>query len=142
MNIENLGCVLVIILSLMSLDVEAEDPMECLAKNIYHEARGEPREGQLAIAHVVFNRVADPRWPDTVCSVVYQRKQFSWANVPGTTETDRVAYSYAYGVAIDAYMGKDNTSGSTHYHALWMGKAWWAKDYQPVKIIGNHIFYR
>ncbi|MCK4867057.1 MAG: cell wall hydrolase, partial [Alphaproteobacteria bacterium] len=32
--------------------------LECLALNVYFEARGEPREGQVAVAHVVMNRVA------------------------------------------------------------------------------------
>jgi len=120
----------------------AADPLECLARNIYHESRGEFKEGQLAVAHVVFNRVADKRWPNTVCEVVYQPKQFSWTMVPTLEENDRKAYSYAHEMAVEAYLSHDNTEGATHYHALWMGKAWWSKDYQPIKIIGNHIFYR
>ena len=41
----------------------------CLARNIYHEARGEPLEGQYAVAEVTMNRKA--RTPSsTVCSVV------------------------------------------------------------------------
>lgn len=69
------------------------DPNEvyCLATNIYHEARGEPLDGQIAVASVTINRVQDRRWPNTICEVVYQaqydpetqqprlyRCQFSW----------------------------------------------------------------
>ncbi|MBE9552130.1 MAG: cell wall hydrolase, partial [Proteobacteria bacterium] len=46
--------------------------LECLSLNVYFEARGEPREGQVAVAHVVMNRVADDRFPGGVCAVVHQ----------------------------------------------------------------------
>jgi len=65
--------------------VSAPDPIaltstdvECLAKNIYFEARGENIKGQLAVGLVTINRMKDERWPDDVCGVVYQNKQFSW----------------------------------------------------------------
>jgi hypothetical protein len=59
--------------------------LDCLASNVYWEARAEPRLGQIAVAAVTLNRVADPGFPDTVCGVVRQgeergrdRCQFSW----------------------------------------------------------------
>ena len=42
----------------------------CLALNGYHEARGEPTAGELAVNHVVMNRVADHRYKNNVCDVV------------------------------------------------------------------------
>jgi N-acetylmuramoyl-L-alanine amidase len=56
----------------------------CLAQAVYHEARGEPEGGQHAVAWVVLNRVADQRWPNTPCRVIYQRHQFAWTrhNLP------------------------------------------------------------
>ena len=58
------------------------DPKQhnCLALNIYHEARGERVEGQIAVAHVTMNRVNHEKWPSTICEVVYQPKQFSWTH--------------------------------------------------------------
>jgi len=50
----------------------------CLAKNIFHEARGESTIGKYAIAQVTLNRVISSRYPDTVCEVVMQPHQFSW----------------------------------------------------------------
>lgn len=50
----------------------------CLAAVIYFEARGEPIEGQLGVAHLVINRVNHPNFPDDVCAVVSQRGQFPW----------------------------------------------------------------
>jgi spore germination cell wall hydrolase CwlJ-like protein len=57
-----------------------KEEIECLSRNIYHEARGEGHVGMTAIAMVTLNRVKDPRWPKTVCKVVYQPYQFSWTH--------------------------------------------------------------
>ena len=54
------------------------DELECLAKNIYHEARGESREGKIAVANVTLNRVHSTRFPDTVCGVVHQAVYSRW----------------------------------------------------------------
>ncbi|NIO43392.1 MAG: hypothetical protein GTO41_26515, partial [Burkholderiales bacterium] len=48
--------------------------LNCLALNVYHEARGEPMAGQYAVAEVTMNRVASRRYPNTVCKVVFQKK--------------------------------------------------------------------
>ena len=63
----------------------------CLALTIYHEARGEPLEGQRAVAEVVLNRVAHSSFPDDVCGVVKDPYQFSyvsngWAQIPTVTQ--------------------------------------------------------
>ena len=52
--------------------------LDCLAKNIYHEARGESDAGKLAVAHVTLNRVNSDRFPDTVCGVVHQAVYSKW----------------------------------------------------------------
>lgn len=50
----------------------------CLSSVIHHEAGGEGYEGKVAVASVVMNRVESPRFPNNVCAVVKQPKQFSW----------------------------------------------------------------
>lgn len=60
--------------------------MDCLARNIYFESKGESFEGKLAIAQVTLNRANSPEYPSNICDVVYQKKkesgkmicQFSW----------------------------------------------------------------
>ena len=52
--------------------------IDCLARNVYYEARGESLAGQYAVAEVTMNRKAHPRFPSTVCEVVYQKEAFSW----------------------------------------------------------------
>ena len=43
----------------------AEGEKLCLAQAIYHEARGESREGQLAVANVIINRAMSKKYPST-----------------------------------------------------------------------------
>ena len=63
---------------------------ECLAENIYFEARNQGFAGWVAVAQVTLNRVRDDRFPNTICEVVKQgltyesgfpirdKCQFSW----------------------------------------------------------------
>ena len=55
------------------------DQVHCLAEAVYHESRGEPLDGQAAVARVVMNRTKFPKqFGSTICEVVYQPGQFSW----------------------------------------------------------------
>ena len=60
------------------VEVPDIDPveLECLALNIYHEARGETPAGKLAVAHVTLNRVEHHKYPDTICGVVTQGRHY------------------------------------------------------------------
>ena len=58
-----------------------DNGLECLAMNVYHEARGQGLAGQVAVMHVTLNRVEDPRFPNNICGVVYQGPvRPSWKN--------------------------------------------------------------
>ena len=68
---------------------------QCLIDNVFHEARGESLKGQIMVASVTLSRVDDPRWPNTICEVVYQHRQFSWTllskkrNLPSVYGADK-----------------------------------------------------
>ena len=47
--------------------------LECLARNIYYEAKGEPFEGKVAVAQVTINRMESGLFPNDLCKVVYQK---------------------------------------------------------------------
>ena len=47
-----------------------------LARAVYGEARGEPYEGQVAVAAVILNRVEHPSFPNTIAGVIYQSGAF------------------------------------------------------------------
>ena len=57
--------------------VPQADDLTKLAAIIYCEAGGEPYAGQLAVGTVVMNRVASPKYPDTIEEVLMQPYQFS-----------------------------------------------------------------
>ena len=53
-------------------EVDVNEEVECLAQNMYWESRNQSFRGLLAVGNVVMNRVADSRFPNTVCEVVHQ----------------------------------------------------------------------
>ena len=52
-------------------------PRECLMRAMYFESNRSSEEGMFAVGTVVMNRLADPRYPKTVCAVVGQKNQFA-----------------------------------------------------------------
>ena len=128
---------------------------ECLAMNIYHEARGEPIEGQIAVAQVTVNRANHSYFPDSVCEVVHQARydgrgnpirhqcQFSWY-CDGRSDRiqDQEAYSVALNIADWVLRGEedDPTNGAVFYHAEWVNPSWASKVDEETQI-GIHIFY-
>ena len=122
----------------------------CLAEAIYFEARGEPVEGQFAVAEVILNRVESPKFPKNICTVVRQgtgRKhacQFSY-NCDGKLEyiASGAAYDQAKRVAWVSMDRKTRplTKGSTYYHAAFVSPSW-ARSFRYVTTIGVHKFYK
>ena len=137
-----------------------DDALECLTKNIYFESGTESWTGKLAVGRVVLNRVADSRFPNTVCGVVYQartnssgnpirnRCQFSWfcdGKSDRISETTRASKNYqdseraAVFILSGGHQGM--VEGATHYHATYV-KPSWRHDLTFISRIDTHIFYR
>lgn len=123
----------------------------CLATAIYFEARGEPIQGQLAVAQVVMNRVRSETYPDTICGVVFQGQwrrrgcQFSFtcdgiADVPRNQTTWELAQRLAARVT-DGKVWLAEVGHATHYHATYV-RPRWRRQLNRIKKIGRHIFYR
>jgi spore germination cell wall hydrolase CwlJ-like protein len=131
--------------------IDLSDEITCLAQNIYFEARSEPVDGMLAVGHVVLNRLASNRFPDTVCKVVRQggdqrrhRCQFSWWCDGRSDQThNKVAWNSARLIAWFVYNGQtqDPTGGALWYHADYVSP-YWREAYVQGPQIGRHIFYR
>lgn len=125
-----------------------EAELECLAKAVYFEARGEPLDGQRAVAEVILNRVDNPRFPATVCGVVSQGGrggcQFSY-HCSGRSQAirERGAYSRALRVAASALAGRPRTltDGATYFHTRAVRPSW-SQRFVRTAQIGEHIFYR
>ena len=140
----------------------SEQEFECLAKNIYFEAGNQSVVGQTAVALVTLNRANDPKFPPTICGVISQGSvddmvnngrrikyscQFSWycnkkSKVP---KKDSEAWITAKQVATDAHKmfhnGLDITNGATYFHATYVNPGW-AKTFERVARIDDHIFYK
>lgn len=131
---------------------QVERELECMTRNIYYEAATEPVEGKLAVAQITMNRVVDPRFPNDVCAVVYQKNrwndrtvcQFSWY-CDGSMQRRRVvedlwleSRAAAKKVMFEGWR-LPSLERSMFYHADYVNPRW-RKD--RVIQIGRHIFYQ
>ena len=63
------------------IEANANDAdIDLLARIVYHEAGNQDEHGKRLVAAVVLNRMNDPRFPDTIPEVIYQRGQFTTAS--------------------------------------------------------------
>ncbi|MBV8973046.1 MAG: cell wall hydrolase [Sphingomonadaceae bacterium] len=131
-------------LATLVADTVAEAPApygdrECLARAVYFEARGEPLEGQLAVAQVILNRVASGRYADTVCGVIAQPGQFSFSRsrTPADGRDWRIAKAIATIAATNAWAPM--APKAMAFHAVRINASW---SMHKVGTIGNHVFYR
>lgn len=136
------------------LTQEEEKELLCLALNIYHEARGEPYEGRVAVAQVSVNRAKDEQFPDSICGVVKQKSrtregrvvcQFSWyctekgKNIrPLSSEAFQESLDIARRVLFGGY-ALDSLREALYFHSRAIQPNW-----SKVRLarIGNHVFYK
>jgi N-acetylmuramoyl-L-alanine amidase len=128
------------------------DSADTLARTIWGEARGEGDKGMQAVANVVMNRVAQPKWwGKDVISVCTKPWQFSCWNkgdpnrekLIGVTEDDP-QFKIASGIAKLAVNGDlpDVTNGATSYYDARMATPpQWSNNKTPCAIIGHHVFF-
>jgi len=126
--------------------------LDCLARNIYHEAGYEPFEGKVAVAQVTINRAESGQFPSDICQVVYQKNivyekvlcQFSWycdsaslkkpMNGPVYIESMEVAKK----VLLEGFR-IDSVKKALYYHADYVNPQW---GREKVAKVGRHIFYK
>lgn len=120
---------------------------DCLVENMLMEARNQGIDGMAAVAQVTVNRANSSKFPDAVCDVVWQPKQFSWTHqqdkmIPINPNVESGLYHYAYLIAGAVLDGEytDLVNGAMWYHRDDI-KPYWADSYQVTSKIGRHIFY-
>ena len=126
--------------------------LKCLTDNVYFEAATESYEGKLAVAQVTINRANNPKFPSTVCEVVYQRSyvnkllvcQFSWTCMSNMLVRDKYSYQESEIVARKALTEPDvhdtiARTNALYYHNTQVNPGW---NLQKVTQIGHHIFYK
>ena len=131
-------------------DGRGQDDTTCLAQAVYYEARSESLVGQEAVAQVVMNRTRDPRFPTSVCGVVFEQTgryatcQFSFA-CDGSMDrlAEPAAWQRAHAVAAQALHGfvLKPMQYATHFHASYV-TPYWGSRLIRVGRIGHHIFYQ
>ena len=122
--------------------------VECLARNIYFEAGGEPRAGKIAVAEVTMNRVKSKQFPRSVCGVVHQKTrgtcQFSWVcEGKKTVYRNSDAWRDSVKIAENILISKQHygiIGSAKYFHADYVDPAW-AANKKLIRKIGNHIFY-
>ena len=132
--------------SLIALMVDADEAvahdreLRCLANAVYFESRGEPLEGQLAVAQAILNRVESGRYASTICGVINQPKQFSFdrTRTPAAGTDWNTARAIAK-VAVDGTWD-EVAPRALSFHATRVSPNWAGKT--RVAQIGRHIFYR
>lgn len=120
-----------------------DSELECLAGATYFESRGEPLEGQLAVAEVIINRAESGRFADSICGVVHQRGQFSFVRGGKMPAINRNSRAWREALAV-AQIAQDeewesSASDALFFHARRVSPKWRLKR---VAAVGNHIFYR
>ena len=145
-------------------EMKSDGSAECLALNMYHEARGQGSAGLLGVSSVVLNRVKDKRFPNTICEVIEQgptreswkkngvffpirhKCQFSWwcdgrSDYPKDLDTYQRLLTIAKSIVYNKVSFIDITDGALFYHADYVTPGW-AKTKQRTVEIEDHIFYR
>jgi spore germination cell wall hydrolase CwlJ-like protein len=121
----------------------------CLALNVYFEARSEASVlSQFAVAQVTMNRVQSDKYPDTLCGVVWQKRQFSWTHDGKSDKPhEREAWVRAQWVANVTLDNPEKNVGllptnALNYHADYVQPAWSkSKSLTRITKIGKHYFY-
>lgn len=143
--------ILALLLTLLPLStttvVEARTgEQNCLALNIYYEARGSSQLDMKAVGSVTVNRVKSKYFSKkSVCSVVYQPGQFSWTtdkypNIP----TDQKQWKLSLKIADTIISGEqeDVTSGATYFYDHSRVRPTWARKMTMTLKTQNHSYMK
>jgi spore germination cell wall hydrolase CwlJ-like protein len=116
---------------------------ECLAGAVYFESKGEPLDGQLAVAKVIMNRTLSGRFAKSLCGVVMQRGQFSFIRGGVMPAIQRTGAHWKTAVAIahiaENSLWQPTAANALYFHAKRVAPSW---RMTRVASIGNHVFYR
>lgn len=128
---------------LHSQAIEMNDgDIEMLERIVMAESGGEPYLGQIAVANVVLNRVKSKSYPSTLEGVVFQKFQFSPVKngvIRGQSPNESVKKAVA-----EALNGRMIVAEDTLYfvNPVLATDQTVPRTKTPVKVIGNHTFYK
>ncbi|OIU71492.1 spore cortex-lytic enzyme [Rossellomorea aquimaris] len=115
----------------------SQNDIQIMANAVYGEARGEPYEGQVAVAAVILNRIDSPSFPNTAAGVIFEPGAF-------TAVADGQIYltpnEKAREAVLDAINGWDPSSNALYYFNPVTATSDWIWSRPQIKQIGKHIF--
>lgn len=111
---------------------EMYEEIKLLAALIELEAGNQSTVGRAIVADVVLNRVADPRFPDNIHDVIYQKGQFSVVN-----QLDKVEVTQEN---IDIVL--DELTDQISYSAIYFDCNGYIRGTTPLWKYGDHYFSR
>lgn len=115
----------------------SEQDLQFLANAVYGESRGEPYEGQVAVAAVILNRLESPEFPDSISEIIFQPLAFT-AVADGQIwlePNDRAKQA-----VLDAINGWDPSENALYYFNPVTATSKWIWTRPQIKQIGEHIF--
>lgn len=115
----------------------SNNDIQLMANAVYGESRGEPYEGQVAVAAVILNRVNSPLFPDTVSGVIFEPRAFT-AVADGQIWLE--PNEQAREAVIDAINGWDPSGNALYYFNPDTATSGWIWSRPQIKTIGKHIF--
>ena len=116
-----------------------------IAITILAEARGEGHGGMYAVAAVIAQRAFErKRTPTEICLKPYQFSCWNGKKLKSLEHLLKVPQAgYAIALAKNIkLLSRDFVGFANHYHNNKIKAPYWAKGEKPVKVIGNHIFYK
>lgn len=113
--------------------------VQLLARAVNGEARGEPYEGQVAVAAVILNRVKHSSFPNTIAGVIYQPGAFTAVN-DGQINVPIDPKSTVYKACQDALNGWDPSGGAIYYFNPDTATNAWIWSRPLIRVIGKHRF--
>ena len=113
--------------------------VQLIARAVNGEARGEPYEGQVAVAAVILNRVKHSSFPNSISGVIYQPGAFT-AVADGQINVPIAEGSTVYKACQDAMNGWDPTGGAIYYFNPDTATSSWIWSRTFIKQIGKHRF--
>ena len=111
--------------------------LNLLSRVVYAEARGEPYEGQVAVAAVTLNRVKSSSFPNTLAGVVYQSGAY---DAVADGQINLTPNSTAKKAAQDAMNGWDPSYGALYYFNPATATNKWIWSRPMTVTIGRHRF--
>jgi N-acetylmuramoyl-L-alanine amidase len=114
-----------------------QEELNLLTRAVYSEARGESYEGQVAVAAVILNRVADPRFPNTIKGVIFEPWAFTAVHDGQFWLTPDPKVMNAVD---DALKGWDPTEGAVFYYNPAKVTSYWIYTREIITKIGRHYF--